>query len=390
MSTPLSRARPWIAAAVAAIILSGLVFVIVVGGSSSKTISAQFAEAPGLFPGNHVDVLGIPVGSVTAVKPEADYVLVTMQVRSNLTVPAEAGAVIMAPTVVADRFVELTPAYQGGPALARGGVIPLGRTAIPESVDAVYKALKDLADQLGPNGVNKNGAVTDLVHQLAVQFGNVGPDFNAAVVNTSGALHGLAQNATQLGDLLNNLGNLTQALGNNSQTYASFTADLAAVSGILANDRTDLASTLSSLQQLFANLTTFINADGSQLGASIRDLKTFADSLNNQQQALGKVLDLTPLDLQNLDNAIDKSAPGGPALRGRYDAVASTQQLFNQVCGNAALRFLVILATGTQTNPLTTATPVDTLCGIGNALNALTPPPDASPGPDLTLAALTS
>jgi virulence factor Mce-like protein len=313
-----------------------------------------------------------------------------MQVNSDLKIPADAGAVIMAPTVVADRFVELTPSYTGGSTLQAGSVIPIGRTAIPQSVDAVYGALNNLAYQLGPNGVNKTGALTDLVHRLAVQFGNAGPDFNSAIVNVSGALHGFAQNSSQLADLLNNLGNLSNALATHSNTYASFTTDLAAVSQILANDRSDLASTLSSLQQLFANLTSFIEADGSQLGASITNLKTFASSLVSQQQALAKVLDLTPLDLQNLDNAIDKSAPGGPALRGRYDAVASTQQLFNQVCGNSALRFLVILATGTQTNPLTVATPVDTLCGIGNALNALTPPPGASGGPNMTLSALTS
>lgn len=390
MTPTITRARPFIGAISAAIIVAGLAFAVVVGGGSTKTIEAEFVEAPGLFSGNHVDVLGVPVGSVSKVKAESQFVLVTMQVRSNLKIPADAGAIIMAPTVVADRFVELTPAYQGGPAMLAGAVIPLGRTAIPQSVDAVYKTLNDLANQLGPNGVNKTGVLTDLVHRLAAQFGNVGPDFNSAIVNFSGALHGFAQNSTQLGDLLNNLGNLTKALGDNSGTYSSFTSDLAAVSGILANDRSDLASTLSSLQQLFANLTSFIQDDGANLGSSIRDLQKFAGALLNKQQSLEHILDLTPLDLQNLDNAIDKTAPGGPALRSRYDAVGSTPQLFNQVCGNPALRFLVILATGTQTNPLTTATPVDTLCGIGNALNALTPPPNASPGPDLTLAALTS
>ena len=389
MTTPRTKLTSVLAAASVAIIVAALLFVVVSRGSSSTTLTAQFAEAPGLYPGNHVDVLGIPVGSVTRVKPQAGYVLVTMSVQSNLKLPANAGAVIMAPTVVADRFVQLTPPYQGGPVMPKGSVIPMGRTAIPQSVDAVFAALENLANQLGPNGINKTGVLTDLVHQLAVQFGNSGPDFNSAIVNVSGALHGFAQNSTQLTDLLNSLGNLTKQLGDNSATYASFTNDLAAVSSILAADRSDLGSVLSSLQQFFLNLNAFIQADGSRLGSSIKDLDTFAHALANQQQTLAKVLDLSPLDLQNLDNAIDKSAPGGPALRGRYDAVASTQQLFSQVCGNAALRFLVILATGTQTNPLTAATPVDTLCGIGNALNALTPPPGAASGPDLTLSALT-
>jgi len=375
--------------AVIVLLIAGLIGAVTTGGASMKTISAQFSEAPGLYPGNHVDVLGVPVGTVTAVKPGPDFVLVKMEVRSSLQVPSGAGAVIMAPTVVADRFVQLTPAYQGGPVMATGAVIPIGRTAIPQSVDAVYEALTQLAAELGPNGANRNGALSQLLHQMAVQFGNVGPDFNGAIVNFSQALHGFAATSGAAADVLTNLGNLSQALATNSTTYRSFSSDLAAVSGILANDRSDISSVLASLQKLFANLNAFLQADGSKIGSSISNLRTFAGALVSQQAALAKVFDLSPLSLQNLDNAIDPNAPGGPALRGRYDAVASTQQLFNEVCGNAALRFLVILATGTQTNPLTTATPVDTLCGIGNALNALTPPPGASPGPDLSLQALT-
>ncbi|HET6914582.1 MAG TPA: MCE family protein, partial [Acidimicrobiales bacterium] len=340
MRTPTQRLIPWLAGSVGFLIVVGLVGAVASRGGSTQTIAAQFSEAPGLYPGNHVDMLGIPVGSVTSVKPGPDYVLVKMSVRSDVKIPANAGAVIMAPTVVADRFVQLTPAYQGGPTMAAGTVIPLGHTAIPQSVDAVVQALTRLAQQLGPNGANRNGALSQLLHQMAVQFGNVGPDFNAAVVNFSGALHGLAQNAPAVGRTLNNLGNLTQALADNSSTYQSFASDLSAVSGILANDRSDISSVLSALQQLFANLNSFLLADGTKLGSSISNLKVFAGALVSQQAALAKVFDLSPLSLQNLVNAIDLNAPGGPALRGRYDAVASTEQLFNQVCGNSALRFL--------------------------------------------------
>lgn len=389
MKTPTQRAIPWMAGSVVVMILAGLIGVVTSGGGSMRTVTAQFAEAPGLYAGNHVDVLGIPVGSVTSIKPGPDYVLVKMSVRSDVNIPAGAGALIMAPTVVADRFVQLLPAYQGGPVLASGAVIPMSRTAIPQSVDAVVQALTRLAQQLGPNGANSKGALSQLLHQMAVQFGNDGPDFHAAIINFSEALHGFAQNSPAFADVFNNLGNLSQALADNSSTYRSFTSDLAAVSGVLANDRTDVSAVLAALQQLFANLNSFLQANGSKLGSSIANLRTFAGELVSQQAALAKVFDLSPLSLQNLDNAIDKNAPGGPALRGRYDAVAATQNLFNQVCGNSALRFLVILATGTQTNPLTVATPVDTLCAIGNALNALTPPPGASPGPNLTLQALT-
>ncbi len=385
----MKRWIPWISGGVAVVVIAVVLgMVLIGGGSSTRTVYAEFSEAPGLYNGNHVDVLGIPVGTVTAVKPKDHYVLVTMKVNSSVKLPANADAEIMAPEVVADRFVQLGPAYTSGPTLAPGTVIPLQRTAIPQSVDAVIAALNNLAQQLGPNGANKNGALTDLVHQLATQFGNAGPDFHSTVVNFSQALNGLAADSPGVAGTLNNLGGLSQALANNSGAYRSFANNLSQVSQILANDRTDISAVLSSLQQLFANLTNFIQHDGGALGSSIRNLDTFVSALNSQQQALAQAYSLTPLALQNLSNAVDKTAPGGAAIRGRYDPVASTQTLFNQVCGSAALRFLVILATGTQTNPLTTADTTDSLCGIGNALNALTPPPGASPGPDLTLKAL--
>ena len=378
------------AIAVVLLLLAGGLGVLIanLGGPSTRPISARFTEVPGLYAGNDVDILGIKVGKVTAIRPGPGYVTVDMQVDRSVKLPADASAVLMAPMVVSDRFVQLGPAYTSGPTLADRSVIPMSRTAIPQTVDAVVSTLNQLAQQLGPQGANKNGALSALVHQLAVQIGPNGQDFHNAVVNFSQALGALSANSPALAGTLTNLGQLSQALADHSTDYRSFASNLAAVSQVLANDRQDISTTLQSLSTLFANLTSFINADGANLGSSISNLKTFAAALASQQSALAQAYDLAPLSLENLDNAIDKNAPGGAAIVGRYNAVASTPGLFNQVCGSAALRFLVILATNTQTNPLTKADSTDTLCGIGNALVALNPPPGAPSGPNLSLQAL--
>lgn len=387
---PLRAAVPSLVVLVVLLIITGGIGAVVVAanGPPTRSISAQFAEAPGLFSGNDVDILGIQVGRVTSVRPGPGYVTVDMQVDRSVKLPADTSAVLMAPEVVSDRFIQLGPAYTSGPTLSAGSVIPLTRTAIPQSVDEVFFQLNRLAQQLGPQQANKNGALSALVHQLAVSFGPNGQDFHKAVVNFSQALGALSANSPALAGTLTNLGGLSQALANNSNDYRSFAANLDAVSGVLANDRQDISSTLQSLQTLFADLTSFIDTDGANLGASISNLKTFAVALSSQQKALAEAYSLAPLSLQNLDNAIDKNAPGGAAIVGRYDAVASTPALFHQVCGSSALRFLVLLASGTQTNPLTKADTTDTLCGIGNALVALNPPPGAPKGPNLTLQAL--
>jgi phospholipid/cholesterol/gamma-HCH transport system substrate-binding protein len=390
LAAGLRRNQPWIALSSAVLIVAAAVSAVVVSqaGPPTRTITAEFTATPGLYTGNSVDVLGIQVGRVTSIRPGPQYVTVKMAVDRSVPLPAGARAVLMAPEVVSDRFVEIGPAYTGGPTLPPGAVIPLSDTAIPESVDTVIDTLDQLANQLGPNGANAHGALSALVHQLAVNLGPNGQAFHDAVVNFSEALGALSANSPQLAGTLSNLGQLSQALADNSSEYQLFATNLNQVSALLANDRQDVTQTMAALSSLFANLTSFIDADGAELGSSISNLDTFAGALAQEQSALAQAYDIAPLSLQNLDNAIDKTAPGGAAIVGRNDPVASTPTLYNQVCGEAALRFLVLLASGTQTNPLTPATTTDTLCGIGNALVALNPPPGAPSGPDLSLAAL--
>jgi phospholipid/cholesterol/gamma-HCH transport system substrate-binding protein len=390
MSLPGNRAMAMAAGAIAVVVLIAVIgLAVLAGGGGTRTITAEFTQAPGLYAGNHVEVLGIPVGTIEKIQPTPDYVRVTMSVNDNVKIPARADAVLMAPEVVADRFIQLDPAYTGGPTMAGGAVIPVSRTATPQSVDVIINTLNNLAYQLGPNGANRHGALTNLVQALANQLRGNGPLIHSTVANFAAALHSVAQYSPQVASLLENLSSLTNALATNSGTYQSFSADLAAVSSLLANDRSDIGSAMANLQSAMGNLNAFIDQNSASLGSSLNNLKVFSSTLQSEQQYLAKTFDLAPLALQNLDAAIDKNAPGGPAVRTRYDPVASTNQLFSTICGNPTLRFLVVLASGTETNPITQATPVDGVCAVGNALTALTPPPGASPGPDLSLSALT-
>ncbi|MDQ2728919.1 MAG: MCE family protein [Actinomycetota bacterium] len=379
---------PFVAGGVALLLVIGLVAVFVTKGGSTRTVKAKFATAPGLFKGNHVAVLGVTVGTIASVHPSDGYAMVTMKIKSDVKLPSNVGAVIMAPEVVADRFVELTPPYDAGGTWDGSQPIPMDRTAVPESVDSVIGTLTSLAAQLGPNGANANGALTSLLANFANQLKGNGGDIKVAVTNFSQALHSIAADSPQLKDLLNNLGSLSQALANNSDTYQAFTTNLASVSTYLANDGSNIKSALSNLQQFFANLNTFVIQNQGTLHTSLTNLDSFAQALTYQQDQLAKVFDLTPLALQNLNNAIDLNARGGPAIRARYDPQPNTSGLFNNVCGNSTLRFLVVLATATQTNPLTHGQHLDTVCAVGNAINALMPPPGSAAGPNLGLSAL--
>ena len=132
--------------------LAGLIALLMVGGGArlvlranktgTYTVTAYFEKAIGLFPNSDVDVLGVPVGTVTAVDPQGPTVKVTMEISDEHKVPADAFAQIVPISVIADRFIQLHPPYTDGDVLPDGAVLGVDRTQIPAELDDVFKQLK--------------------------------------------------------------------------------------------------------------------------------------------------------------------------------------------------------------------------------------------------------
>lgn len=99
----------WLAmACVVALVLTGALWWIFRDPGGTK-VSAYFGRTVGLYAGSSVRVLGIKVGEITAVTPAGDQVRVDMNVDAGVSIPADAGAVVVAPSLVSDRYVQLTP-----------------------------------------------------------------------------------------------------------------------------------------------------------------------------------------------------------------------------------------------------------------------------------------
>ena len=98
-------------------------------------VTAYFTGTVGLYPGSDVSVLGIDVGDVNDITPMGDQVRVDMVIDDDYDIPADAQAVVLAPSLVSDRYVQFSPVYDGGPTLEDGDEIPLERTATPVELD---------------------------------------------------------------------------------------------------------------------------------------------------------------------------------------------------------------------------------------------------------------
>jgi phospholipid/cholesterol/gamma-HCH transport system substrate-binding protein len=287
---------PVIALALAIAALASFAF----GGSDQRSLTADFPRTVSLYEGSDVRVLGVPVGKVDSVTPSGTQVIVKMHYDADVQLPADAKAVIISPSIVGDRFVQLTPAYTGGQALADGATLDQDHTAVPLELDQIYSSLDDLTVALGPNGANQKGALTDLLNTTARNFGGQGKKFHQTVEDFGKLSGTLADNKDQLFGSVRQLEGFVRTLARNDHTVRDFNKTLAQVSGMLEGERGDLAASLHNLGTAMKQVSGFVRENREVLGKNIAGLDDVTQILVKQRAALAETLRNAPLALNNL------------------------------------------------------------------------------------------
>jgi virulence factor Mce-like protein len=305
----------------AAVVLVGALGWAVLRPAGQMRVTAWFSAAVGLYPGSDVRVLGIAVGEVTDVVPQGDRVRVDMLVDEAYDIPAEADAVVLAPSLVSDRYVQFAPVYSGGPTMRDGAEVPLDRTATPVELDAVYGALDDLSVALGPTGANADGALQDLLDTGAANLDGNGEALNETLTGFSQAVRTLAEGRQDLFASVDNLQVFTSALASVDAQVGQFNDNLAAVADQLAGEREDLATAIATLSAALGQVATFVQQNTALLTTNVDRLADVTLTLVQQRSALAEVLDVAPAALSNVSRAYN---PDTGTLDTRDNSLGST------------------------------------------------------------------
>lgn len=305
-------------AVVAAIVLAAVTAggFVAFGGPSGSRITAYFDHAVGVYAGSDLRVLGVKVGTVDSVTPRGKQVKVVLTLDHGVKVPASAGAVVVAPSVVADRYIQLTPAYTGGPRLKDHAVIPATRTATPVEIDQLYDSITQLSTALGPNGANVNGALSNLLDTGAQNLKGNGKAIGDSFDQLGQATKTLNGHSGDLFSTLAYLQSFTAMLKTNDGKVKAATDQLSTVTGFLADDKQDLAGALQELSTALGSVKTFIEDNRARLKTSVGKLAPITQTLVNQRASLAELLDDAPLAADNLLNTYD---PKHQMLEGRAD-----------------------------------------------------------------------
>ena len=266
-------------------------------------VTGEFQRAVGLFPGSDVRVLGVQVGEVTEVTPKGATVLVEFEFDKKYAVPADAKAAVVAPSLVSDRYVQLFPAYQGGPKMHDGARIGMDRTAVPVELDRISQSLDDLLVALGPEGANTEGAFSRLLATGADNLEGQGQAIHDTNRDLSKALETLSGGRNDLFGTVKNLQAFTTMLATNDQQVRRLNKDLATVSVQLDGERDDLSAALKNLAIALNEVSTFVRDNRAGVKTNVDQLAAVTGTVAKQRDALAETLTNAPVAISNLQNA---------------------------------------------------------------------------------------
>jgi phospholipid/cholesterol/gamma-HCH transport system substrate-binding protein len=304
-----TRARRRLGRLVAIVLVLGVVTAgalwWIFGGDDQKRVTAYFSRAVGVYPGSDVQVLGVRVGAVESVTPRGNRVEVVFTVDPELPIAPDTKAVVIAPSVVSDRYVQLTDLNKGGPVIKDGAVIPESRTATPVELDELYASLNTIVTALGPKGANSDGALSELLDTGAANLEGNGKAFNESVRNFADAARTLSGSADDLFGTIDELQKFTGMLATNDKQVYSVNQQLASVSETLAADRDDLTTALATLADALASIQDFIKKNRLAIKSNVDKLARTTQQLVDNRASLAEALDVVPLAATNIVQSYD-------------------------------------------------------------------------------------
>lgn len=284
-------------------------------GDGKVHVTAYFPASIGVYKGSEVRLMGVVIGTVTTVEPVGERVRMELEYDDAYAVPADAKAVIISPSVIADRFVQLTPGHDGeGPVLADGAVIDEKNTRVPIELDEVFSVTNELLTAVGPRGANDKGALNRLLEVGAQTLGGQGADIRSMVTHLSGASQTIGEASGDFFSQVRHLERFTASLAASDAEVRRFNQQMADISSFLSAERGELSQALAALAEAFGVVEDFVTNNRSLLAANINHVARIAGALAAERESLVGILNAFPAAASNMARAWD---PQHQSIRAR-------------------------------------------------------------------------
>ncbi|MBW0019846.1 MAG: MCE family protein [Mycobacterium sp.] len=246
---------------------------------TNNTVVAYFPAANALYAGDKVQIMGLRVGAIDKIEPSGDKMKVTFHYENKYKVPANASAVILNPTLVASRSIQLEPPYKGGPVLADHAVIPEERTQVPVEWDELRNSITNIISKLGPTKEQPKGPFGEVIESFANGLAGKGKQINTTLNSLSQALTALNEGRGDFFAVVRSLALFVNALHQDDQQFVALNQNLADFTTRLTRSDSDLSNAIQQFDSLLSTVRPFLDKNREVLTTDINNLASVTDTL---------------------------------------------------------------------------------------------------------------
>ncbi|MEH0827061.1 MULTISPECIES: MCE family protein [unclassified Micromonospora] len=253
---------------------------------TGRAYQAAFHDASGLTAGSEVRVAGVRVGKVTAVelaRDGASYVRVSFRMDDDgVRLGTDTGATIRIKTVLGQKYLALSPAGPGR--LREGAQIPLSRTAAPFDVVQAVTGLADTLDKVDTEQLA--AAFTTLSQTFAETPGSV----NASLTGLSRLSRTVADRDAELRTLLTRARKVTGVLATRDEEFRKLVTDGEALLAEVSKRRDAIHKLLVGTDDLATQLSGLVADNRTQLAPALKKLREVVAILQRNRDDLEQTI----------------------------------------------------------------------------------------------------
>ncbi|SDU40581.1 MCE family protein [Gordonia westfalica] len=291
-----SNTRVWYGVIGAVVIVALLLGVTALAGAhlGKQTLTADFAQAGGIRPGDKVRVAGIDIGEVTDTELAGNHVALTMKVDSDVKVTSNGMAEIKMSTLLGQRYVDVS--LGDSPDEAPDGHIE--RTAVPYDLNRTIEEGAPILTGIDDQTLSQS--IRTLNRQLAGVPAITEPTFEAL---------------TQMSEVITNRKDQINQLIADTKTITTIVNDNQAQLAVIVGQGRDLTQKIVAREELvtrlldgIAELTEQASAvageNANQFAPIMANLNTITQGLEKNRNNLRKLLEILPVTARLTNNII--------------------------------------------------------------------------------------
>ena len=251
-------------------------------GFRGTTYHAEFADASGLHVGGRVEIAGIRVGRVDAIKIDGTKILVDFDVKGGHRLGSDTTAAIKVLNLLGEKFLDIVP--RGNDSLAAGSTIPLSRTTSGYDIVSTLTQLTHTTDELDTT------KVADALTTVSDTLDEASPEIRGSFQGVARLSQTIADNDQDLEALLDHAASVAKTVEARRTDLMHLITKSDQIFRELIKRRHDIHRLLVAARELSEQLTGLVKDNEKQIGPALTDLQTAMNFLNERDQQIGQTI----------------------------------------------------------------------------------------------------